>query len=70
MVDQPVWCVHMYSQVVESAMRRVHTAPELSDAQRLQGKCAAIHELYRVVKPGGGVYLPQTYEADAVAQGR
>ena len=27
--------------------------------------CSAVRVLYRITKPGGGVYIPQMYESDA-----
>ena len=38
---------------------------EMPEASRIEAMCLGVRDLYRVVKPGGGIYIPQYYEQDA-----
>ena len=52
------------NNIVDSTMQLMSNSDEQTERM-----CDSVRELYRITKPGGGMYFPQTYESDAVGHG-
>jgi hypothetical protein len=50
-----------FNNIIWHALQPIASEPE---ANILKAICPFVHDLYRVTKPGGGVFLPQYYEKD------
>jgi ubiquinone/menaquinone biosynthesis C-methylase UbiE len=53
------------NNIIDQTMQRVYADASKSDSERVYEVCSAVRDLYRITKPGGGIYIPQLYESDA-----